>query len=221
MFQTTDSQPDLRFDPATGLAPVIVQDAITGQVLMLGYCNQQAWWKTQKEGRVTFFSRSRNQLWTKGESSGNFLAVVSIHVDCDADTALIMAHPTGPTCHRGTVSCFEQESQLSAPIAPISFLAILDNLIQYRYKHPELFPKSYTVSLFDKGLAKIAQKVGEEAVETVIDAVAGHSETLPGEIADLIFHLLVLMTATGVAIEDVIRVLQMRHQTPSTRHLEE
>ncbi|ALW86193.1 phosphoribosyl-ATP pyrophosphatase [Hymenobacter sedentarius] len=211
----------LRFDPATGLLPAIVQDADTGQVLMLGYMNEEAWARTQQDGRVTFFSRSKNRLWVKGESSGNFLTVVSLHVDCDADTVLIRAIPAGPTCHRGTVSCFEQPEQTLAPAAPIGFLAGLERLIVERREFPERAPTSYTVSLFNKGIAKIAQKVGEEAVETVIDAVGGSRETLPGEVADLLYHLLVLLVASGVPMAEVISVLQERHRLPNTRHLTE
>ncbi|GAB3583743.1 bifunctional phosphoribosyl-AMP cyclohydrolase/phosphoribosyl-ATP diphosphatase [Hymenobacter daeguensis] len=211
----------LRFDEHTGLAPAIVQDASTGQVLMLGYLNAEAWARTQQEGQVTFFSRSKNRLWTKGESSGNFLTVVSLHVDCDADTVLIRAIPAGPTCHRGLVSCFEQPDQTELPAVPIGFLAELERLIAERQRFPERAPLSYTVSLFKKGLPKIAQKVGEEAVETVIDAVAGHRDLLPGEIADLLYHLLVLMAATELPMSEVMEVLRERHQHPSTRHLTE
>jgi phosphoribosyl-ATP pyrophosphohydrolase/phosphoribosyl-AMP cyclohydrolase len=209
----------LRFDPVTGLVPAIVQDADTGQVLMLGYMNEEAWTRTQQEGRVTFFSRSKNRLWLKGETSGHYLTVVSLHVDCDADTVLVRAIPAGPTCHRGTVSCFEQPEQSQAPAAPIGFLAGLERLIVERQQFPERAPTSYTVSLFKKGMPKIAQKVGEEAVETVIDAVAGHRGTLPGEVADLLYHLLVLLVASGVPMAEVIRVLEERHRLPNTRHL--
>ena len=211
----------LRFDSVTGLAPAIVQDADTGQVLMLGYLNEEAWVRTQQEGRVTFYSRSKNRLWTKGETSGNYLSVVSSHIDCDADTVLIRVQAAGPTCHRGTVSCFVQPEQLQAPEAPIGFLASLERLIVERQQFPELAPTSYTVSLFKKGIPKIAQKVGEEAVETVIDAVAGHRETLPGEVADLLYHLLVLLAASGVPMAEVIGILQERHRLPNTRHLVE
>ena len=221
MFAAPTSPTSLQFDASTGLAPAIIQDADTGQVLMLGYFNAEAWAKTQQEGRVTFFSRSKNRLWTKGESSGNFLTVVSTHIDCDADTVLIRALPAGPTCHRGTVSCFVQPEELQAPAAPIGFLGALERLIVERQQFPERAPTSYTVSLFKKGLPKIAQKVGEEAVETVIDAVAGHRETLPGEVADLLYHLLVLLVASGVSIAEVIGVLQERHSLPNTRHLTE
>lgn len=221
MAAVSTSPTILQFDASTGLAPAIIQDADTGQVLMLGYFNAEAWDKTQQEGRVTFFSRSKNRLWTKGETSGNFLAVVSTHVDCDADTVLVRAVPTGPTCHRGTVSCFVQADEAVSPAAPIGFLASLERLIAERHRFPEQAPTSYTVSLFNKGIAKIAQKVGEEAVETVIDAVSGSHTTLPGEVADLLYHLLVLLTASGVTTAQVIDVLQERHRLPNTRHLTE
>ena len=221
MAAVSTSPTILQFDASTGLAPAIIQDADTGQVLMLGYFNAEAWDKTQQEGRVTFFSRSKNRLWTKGETSGNFLAVVSTHVDCDADTVLVRAVPTGPTCHRGTVSCFVQSDEAVSPAAPIGFLASLERLIAERHRFPEQAPTSYTVSLFNKGIAKIAQKVGEEAVETVIDAVSGSHTTLPGEVADLLYHLLVLLTASGVTTAQVIDVLQERHRLPNTRHLTE
>lgn len=204
----------LRFDAATGLAPAVVQDADTGQVLMLGYVNAEAWARTRREQRVTFFSRSKNRLWTKGEGSGHFLDVVSLHIDCDADTVLVRARPAGPTCHRGFTSCFEQPGQAAAPAAPVGLLAELERLIDDRRARPEAAPGSYTVSLFKKGLPKIAQKVGEEAVETVIDAVAGHRDTLPGEVADLLFHLLVLLAATGVPLAEVLATLQARQGQP-------
>ena len=218
-MQESSKLTDLRFDAVSGLAPAIIQDADTGQVLMLGYLNAEAWAKTQQEGRVTFFSRSKNRLWTEGEASGNFLTVVSLHIDCDADTVLIRALPAGPTCHRSTTSCFEQPDQVAAPAAPVGFLADLERLIVSRKQSPELSPTSYTVSLFNKGIPKIAQKVGEEAVETVIDAVAGHRETLPGEVADLLYHLLVLLVASGVPLTEVIATLQERHSLPNVRHL--
>jgi phosphoribosyl-ATP pyrophosphohydrolase/phosphoribosyl-AMP cyclohydrolase len=221
MFAQPASLNTLRFDPLTGLAPAIVQDAATGQVLMLGYVNTESWAITRDQGRVCFFSRSKNRLWTKGEESGNFLQVDSLHVDCDADTVLIRVTPAGPTCHRGTVSCFQQADEHAAPAAPVGFLAQLERLIVERKQFPERAPDSYTVSLFKKGMPKIAQKVGEEAVETVIDAVAGHRETLPGEVADLLYHLLVLLVSAGVPLNEVIEVLTERHFTPSTRHLTE
>ena len=221
MFAQPASLDTLCFDPTTGLVPAIVQDAVTGQVLMLGYLNAESWAKTRQEGRVAFFSRSKNRLWTKGEESGNFLEVQSLHVDCDADTVLVRATPGGPTCHRGTISCFEQPDEATAPTVPVGFSAGLERLIIERQQFPERAPTSYTVSLFIKGMPKIAQKVGEEAVETVIDAVAGHRETLPGEVADLLYHLLVLLVASGVPLQEVIEILQERHRVPSTRHLSE
>ncbi|MBC6608991.1 bifunctional phosphoribosyl-AMP cyclohydrolase/phosphoribosyl-ATP diphosphatase HisIE [Hymenobacter sp. BT188] len=198
-----------------GLIPAVVQDDQTGQVLMLGYVNQEALAKTQQEGRVTFFSRSKNRLWTKGETSGNFLMVVSLHPDCDGDAVLIRARPDGPTCHRGTVSCFDQPDQTAIPAAPVGFLAELERLVQRRRDFPDEDPKSYTASLFRKGMPKIAQKVGEEAVETVIDAVGGNFEGLKGEAADLLYHLLVLLAAANLTLDDVVAVLRERHSTIS------
>jgi phosphoribosyl-ATP pyrophosphohydrolase/phosphoribosyl-AMP cyclohydrolase len=198
------------------LIPAIVQDAATGQVLMLGYFNAEAWQKTQAEGRVTFFSRSKQRLWTKGETSGNYLQVVSLHIDCDQDTVLVMAHPDGPTCHRGTTSCFEElvpTPGAALPTPGVGFLAELDQLIARRQQFPGEEPGSYTVRLFEKGLARIAQKVGEEAVETVIDAMAGNKAGLPGEAADLVYHLLVLLRASGLSLDDMLAVLRQRHQT--------
>ena len=205
------------------LIPAIVQDAATGQVLMLGYFNAEAWQRTQAEGRVTFFSRSKQRLWTKGEISGNFLQVVSLHIDCDQDTVLVLARPDGPTCHRGTTSCFETQPAAiegvgarpaaALPIPPVGFLAELDRLIERRQQFPQEEPGSYTVRLFEKGLARIAQKVGEEAVETVIDAMAGNRAGLPGEAADLLYHLLVLLRVSGSSLDEMLVVLRQRHQT--------
>ncbi|GAA4498958.1 bifunctional phosphoribosyl-AMP cyclohydrolase/phosphoribosyl-ATP diphosphatase HisIE [Hymenobacter ginsengisoli] len=199
------------------LIPAVVQDAATGQVLMLGYFNAEAWQRTQAEGRVTFFSRSKQRLWTKGETSGNFLQVVSLHVDCDQDTVLVLARPDGPTCHRGTTSCFEDEALPSSapgalPAPAIGFLAELERLIERRHQHPAEEPGSYTVRLFEKGLSRIAQKVGEEAIETVIDAMAGNKEGLAGEAADLLYHLLVLLRVSGSSLDEVLAVLRQRHQ---------
>ena len=202
------------------LVPAIVQDAATGQVLMLGYFNTEAWARTQAEGRVTFFSRSRQRLWTKGETSGHYLHVVSLHVDCDQDTVLVMARPEGPTCHRGTTSCFEPLTGAGGvgtaallPAPAVGFLAELDQLIEQRRLNPAAEPGSYTVRLLEKGLARIAQKVGEEAVETIIDAMAGNRAGLPGEAADLLYHLLVLLRASGSSLEEMLAVLRQRHQT--------
>ncbi|WP_019946706.1 bifunctional phosphoribosyl-AMP cyclohydrolase/phosphoribosyl-ATP diphosphatase HisIE [Hymenobacter aerophilus] len=198
-----------------GLIPVIVQDAATGQVLMLGYQNEEAQRVTRETGRVTFFSRSKQRLWTKGETSGNYLTVVSQHEDCDQDALLIRALPDGPTCHRGTISCFEQPNEAAYPAPPIGFIAELERLVQRRYRFPDEDPNSYTASLFRKGMPKIAQKVGEEAVETVIDAVGGNVDGLKGEAADLLYHLVVLLTAAGSSLEDVVGVLRERHSTIS------
>lgn len=206
---------NLDFDKMGGLIPAVVQDADTGQVLMVGYVNEEAWAQTRQQGRVTFFSRSKNRLWTKGETSGNYLTVVSLHEDCDGDAVLIRALPAGPTCHRGTVSCFEQPAQTARPGAPVGFLAELERLVQRRRDFPAEDPNSYTASLFRKGLPKIAQKVGEEAVETVIDAVAGNVAGLQGEAADLLYHLLVLLAASGLTLADIVDVLRERHHTIS------
>lgn len=198
------------------LIPAIVQDAATGQVLMLGYFNAAAWQRTQAEGRVTFFSRSKQRLWTKGETSGNYLHVVSLHIDCDQDTVLVLARPDGPTCHRGTTSCFEAPAEAPAgaplPAPAIGFVAELAQLIARRHQYPAEEPGSYTVRLFEKGLARIAQKVGEEAIETVIDAMAGNKAGLAGEAADLLYHLLVLLQASGSSLDEVLAVLRQRHQ---------
>ncbi|MBF9253633.1 bifunctional phosphoribosyl-AMP cyclohydrolase/phosphoribosyl-ATP diphosphatase HisIE [Pontibacter sp. 172403-2] len=200
---------NLDFDKTDGLIPAIIQDNTTGQVLMLGYMNREALNKTQQEKLVTFFSRSKNRLWTKGETSGNTLKVVSITEDCDNDALLIKVNPNGPTCHTGSTSCFGEETAANR-IKAIRFLAQLENVIQERKTHPA--EGSYTNFMFEKGVNKIAQKVGEEAVETVIDAVAGKLDTMKGEAADLLYHLLVLLAATGLELKDVVAVLQERHK---------
>ena len=213
MTPNFEKMPDL-------LVPAIVQDATTGQVLMLGYFNVAAWEQTKTSGRVTFYSRSKQRLWTKGETSGNFLRVMSLHVDCDQDTVLVLVHPDGPTCHRGTTSCFSIATEAGvalspavlAPVSAVGFLAELDHLIDQRQRHPESEPDSYTVRLFEKGLARIAQKVGEEAVETIIDAMAGNRTGLVGEAADLVYHLLVLLRVSGLSLVDMLVVLRQRHQ---------
>lgn len=187
-----------------GLIPAIIQDARTLQVLMLGYMNCEAYEKSMAEGRVTFFSRSRQCLWTKGETSGNFLDIVSIAVDCDADTLLIRVIPTGPTCHTGSKTCFGD-----AVPETEGFIRYLQSVIQGR--HAEMPEGSYTSKLFNRGVNKIAQKVGEEAVETVIEAVAGNREAMIYEASDLIYHLLVLLEATGCSIADLEVELAKRH----------
>ena len=199
----------LDFDKMGGLIPAVIQDAESSQVLMLGYMNQEAFDKTQKDGLVTFFSRSKNRLWTKGETSGYTLEVVSMAEDCDNDVLLIKVKPNGPTCHTGDTSCFGEDA-IAKRMAAIQFIAQLEGVIQQRKANPT--EASYTNFLFDKGVNKIAQKVGEEAVETVIDAVAGKLDTMKGEAADLLYHLLVLLAATGLELSDVVAVLQERHK---------
>ena len=186
-----------------GLLPVIIQDADTLKVLMLGYMDREAFDRTAESGLVTFFSRSRQQQWLKGETSGNYLRVTSMCADCDADTLLIMARPDGPTCHRGTTSCFDTPEEEG-------FIRRLQQVIQQR--HAEMPEGSYTTSLFRKGVNKIAQKVGEEAVETVIEAVDGNVERYRYEASDLIYHLLVLNEQMGLSIADLERELIIRHK---------
>ena len=190
---------NLDFSKNNGLIPVIIQNSETQHVLMLGYMNEEAFEKTKQENTVTFFSRSKNRLWTKGETSGNFLKVVSIKQDCDADALLIQVIPSGPTCHNGTTSCFANE-------AKISFLNQLENTIEERVANPT--SESYVASLFQKGMNKIAQKVGEEAVELVIEAKDDNQDLFIGEAADLLFHYLILLKAKNVklsAIEDELK----------------
>ena len=188
---------------ADGLLPVIVQDDVTLRVLMLGYMNREAFERTQAEGRVTFYSRTRQALWTKGETSGNYLLVKDMYVDCDSDTLLIKATPIGPTCHRGTTSCFDTpESE--------GFVRHLQSVVQQR--HREMPEGSYTTKLFIKGVKKIAQKVGEEAVESVVEAVDGNRDRFIYEASDMVYHLLVLLEQMGCSIEDLERELQLRHK---------
>ena len=196
---------ELDFQKGQGLIPAIVQDNTTQQVLMLGYMNQEALQKTKDLGQVTFFSRSKNRLWTKGETSGNYLELVSINADCDGDTLLIKARPLGPTCHQGTTSCFPEDQPASW-----SFLQTLGEVIQSRKKAPA--DTSYTSSLFQSGLNKIAQKVGEEAVEVVIEASNNDNDKLHQESADLLFHLMVLLEERDTSLEEVLEVLKARHQ---------
>ncbi len=195
----------LDFKKNNGLIPAIVQDANTKTVLMLGYMNEEALQKTKETGLVTFFSRSRQTLWTKGETSGNYLKLVDILVDCDQDTLLVKAIPSGPVCHLGTDTCFAEENRSS-----LYFLQELESIIEERKDHPT--EKSYTAHLFNKGIKKIAQKVGEEATEVVIDGVAGSDERLLEESADLLYHLLVLLRARDLSLEKVTDVLKKRHR---------
>lgn len=190
---------------SAGLIPAIIQDAETGKVLMLGYMNQEAYEKTKAEGLVSFFSRSRQTLWTKGETSGNFLHVVSIADDCDHDTLLIKVHPDGPVCHTGTDTCWGETNEAE----DVMFLKELQDFIDKR--HQEMPEGSYTTSLFKKGTNKIAKKLGEEAVECVIGATSGDDENFIYESADVLYHLIVLLTHKGYRIEDVARELRSRH----------
>lgn len=189
-----------------GLLPVVVQDSRTLAVLMLGYMNQEAYEKSLEEGKVTFYSRSKSRLWTKGETSGNFLEIDSVAVDCDADTLLIKATPIGPTCHTGNKSCFDDGSTVNNE----GFIRELQSVIQKR--HQEMPEGSYTTRLFTEGVNKIAQKVGEEAVETVIGAVKQDKNEFLYEASDLIYHLLVLLEANGCSIADLENELAKRHK---------
>jgi phosphoribosyl-ATP pyrophosphohydrolase/phosphoribosyl-AMP cyclohydrolase len=189
---------------ADGLVPAIIQDAATSKVLMLGYMNQESLDKTLQDGKVTFFSRSKQRLWTKGEESGNFLTLVDIRVDCDNDTLLIKVNPAGVVCHTGADTCWD-EINISN-----DFLAKLENIITDRKNNPS--DASYTSKLFAKGINKIAQKVGEEAVEVVIEAKDNDEKLFLNESADLLFHYLVLLSAKGYQLSDVLGVLQERHK---------
>lgn len=194
---------NLNFEKVNGLMPCIIQDEATRKVLMLGYMNEEALEKTQTENRVTFFSRTKNRLWTKGETSGNFLNVKNISVDCDNDTLLIKVDPVGEVCHTGSDTCFDENNEGDA------FLFQLEKVIQDRKNNPS--DKSYTSSLFQKGINKIAQKVGEEAVEIVIEAKDENDDLFLGEAADLMYHYLVLLVAKNKNLENVIEVLRNRH----------
>lgn len=191
-----------KFD--NGLAPAVIQDYKTGKVLMLGYMNEEALAKTQKEQRVTFFSRSKNRLWTKGEESGNFLYVKEILADCDNDAILIKAKPHGPVCHTGSDTCWNEKNESN------DFLSHLESIIQKRKNEPS--EKSYTTSLFKAGINKVAQKVGEEATELIIEAKDNNDELFLNEAADLLFHYLVLLAAKDKSLDDVISVLKQRHK---------
>jgi phosphoribosyl-ATP pyrophosphohydrolase/phosphoribosyl-AMP cyclohydrolase len=194
------------FQKGSGLLPAIVQDMVTGKVLMLGYMNQEALDVTNRTGKVTFFSRSKGRLWTKGETSGNYLELDTVQLDCDRDTLLVKAKPLGPTCHLGQDTCFGEDNKIPA----VHFLSVLQNIIKGRKKNAP--GGSYTAHLFASGINKIAQKVGEEAVEVVIEAKESDTGKLKEETADLLFHLLVLLTEKGVDLEDVASVLVQRHQ---------
>ncbi|HOF98517.1 MAG TPA: bifunctional phosphoribosyl-AMP cyclohydrolase/phosphoribosyl-ATP diphosphatase HisIE [Paludibacteraceae bacterium] len=196
---------NLDFQKMGGLIPAIIQDEWTSKVLMLGFMNEEALEKTLATGKVTFFSRTKNRLWTKGEESGNFLNLVSITPDCDNDTLLVKVHPTGPVCHTGNDTCWGETNQ-----GDFSFINYLQNFIKKRYE--EMPEGSYTTSLFKSGVNRMAQKIGEEAVETVIEAVNGTDEGFIYEASDLIYHLIVLLTSKGFSLDDIGKELKKRHK---------
>lgn len=196
---------DINFEKMGGLVPAIVQDNVTRKVLMLGFMNKEAYEKTVETGKVTFWSRTRNCLWTKGETSGNFLNVKEILLDCDKDTLLIKARPDGPVCHTGADTCWNEQNSVD-----LNFLSYLQDFIDRRYK--EMPEGSYTTSLFKSGVNRMAQKVGEEAVETVIEATNGTDDRLIYEASDLIYHLIVLLTSKGHRIEELAAELVKRHK---------
>ncbi|MDR3251431.1 MAG: bifunctional phosphoribosyl-AMP cyclohydrolase/phosphoribosyl-ATP diphosphatase HisIE [Tannerella sp.] len=196
---------DLDFKKSGGLIPAIIQDAQTNTVLMLGFMNEEAYQKTVESGKVTFYSRTRQCIWTKGETSGNYLNTVKILADCDNDTILIKANPDGPTCHTGAETCFGEANRNG-----VYFIQYLQEFITRRFKErPE---GSYTTSLFEKGVNRMAQKVGEEAVETVIEATNGTDGDFIYEASDLIYHLIVLLTSKGYSLEDIAKELKKRHK---------
>lgn len=194
---------NIDFKKQNGLVPVIIQDAENLQILMLGYMNKEAYLKTKSEDKVTFFSRSRNKLWTKGETSGNFLYVKDIQIDCDSDTLLIKVNPVGPTCHTGSTSCFKEETAKG-------FIYKLEKIIEKRID--ENVEDSYTNKLYKRGINKVAQKVGEEAVELVIEAKDNDENLFKNEAADLLYHLLILLKAKNFKLEDIEEILKDRHK---------
>ena len=195
----------MNFEKLNGLIPAIIQEPTGGKVLMTGFMNEEALQKTRETGKITFFSRTRNTLWTKGETSGNFLKVIQIYEDCDNDTLLIYAEPSGPVCHTGDATCFHED-----PGPELAFISHLQKVISGRKgASPE---SSYTARLFEKGLPRIAQKVGEEAVECVIEAMKGDKEKFKEEAADLLYHLMVLLAEQEMEIADVVKVLEGRHK---------
>ncbi|MDD7101741.1 MAG: bifunctional phosphoribosyl-AMP cyclohydrolase/phosphoribosyl-ATP diphosphatase HisIE [Bacteroidaceae bacterium] len=200
------------FNKMDGLVPAIIQDATTKNVLMLGFMNEEAYQKTLELKRVTFFSRTKKRLWTKGEESGNFLNVVDIKLDCDNDTLLILVNPEGPVCHKGTDTCWGEKNEAN----PLLFLSELQDFIETRYK--EMPEGSYTTLLFKDGINRMAQKVGEEALEAVIEACNGTNERLVYEGSDLFYHLVVLLTSKGLRIEDIARELEQRHKPGWKKH---
>ena len=203
---------EIDFEKMDGLVPAIIQDADTLKVLMMGFMNEEAFRKTKETGLVTFYSRTRKCLWTKGETSNNYLHVVSIHNDCDKDTLLIKVHPDGPTCHTGTDTCWGETNTPN----PLLFLTELSDFIEKRHK--EMPEGSYTTSLFKDGLNRMAQKVGEEALELVIEATNGTNDRLIYEGSDMLYHLIVLLTSKGLRIEDMARELMERHNPGWKKH---
>lgn len=203
---------NIDFEKMNGLVPAIIQDNTTRNVLMLGYMNREAYEKTLATGKVTFWSRSRNCLWTKGETSGNFLNLVDIKVDCDNDTLLVRVNPTGPACHLGTDTCWGETNDAN----PLLFLTELQDFINKR--HEEMPEGSYTTSLFRDGLNRMAQKVGEEALEAVIEATNGTNDRLIYEASDMFYHLIVLFTSKGLRIEDIAKELKERHAPSWHKH---
>ena len=203
---------NIDFEKMNGLVPAIIQDSITKNVLMLGFMNEEAYLKTLATNRVTFYSRSRKCLWTKGETSGNYLELVSMKPDCDNDTLLVKVIPHGPTCHTGTDTCWGEENKRN----PLLFLSELQDFINKR--HEEMPEKSYTTSLFKDGTNRMAQKVGEEALEAVIEAVSGNDDRLIYECSDMFYHLVVLLTSKGLRIEQVAAELAERHQPGWHKH---
>lgn len=203
---------NIDFNKMDGLVPAIIQDAKTQKVLMLGFMNKEAYDKTVETGNVTFWSRTRNTLWTKGETSGNFLNVVSIANDCDEDTLLIKVNPVGPVCHTGADTCWNETNDAN----PLLFLTELQNFIERR--HAEMPEGSYTTSLFKDGLNRMAQKVGEEALELVIEATNGTNDRLIYEGSDMLYHLIVLLTSKGLRIEDMAKELMVRHDPNWHKH---
>ena len=197
---------EIDFTKNNGLVPAIIQDIATRKVLMLGYMNEASIEKTKETGNVTFFSRSKNRLWTKGETSGNFLKFKSMKVDCDKDTLLVLVDPVGPACHTGADTCFNEENKSM----DLDFLTQLTQVIKERKENPS--EKSYTASLFKKGINKIAQKVGEEAVEVVIEAKDDNAELFENEAADLLYHYMILLEAKGYNLADITKVLSGRHK---------
>ena len=197
------------FEKMGGLVPAIIQDATTRKVLMLGFMNEEAYQKTLETKHVTFWSRTRQTLWTKGETSGHFLNLVDMKIDCDNDTLLVQVHPVGPTCHTGTDTCWGEENSPLQKESPLAFLSELQDFIDKRKQ--EMPEGSYTTKLFKDGVNKIAQKVGEEALETVIEATNGTSDHLVYEASDLLYHLIVLLTEKGLRSEDVANELHRRH----------